>query len=102
MAREDVGDEKSVARKLTKSQRIEERELDDLNSVLSTYKGRAFLWKHLSVCGIYSVSFTGDNYTFFKEGKRSVGLELMTEIEGADPYALSKMRDEAIERDLKE
>ena len=100
MADYDAGDEKQVKNKKSRTQRIEERQTEELKQVLSTYEGRSLLWRVLSMCRIYKDSFTGDNYTFYNEGKRSVGLDIITEIEQAEPHALAKMRDEAVERDL--
>lgn len=66
-------------------------ELADLKFLLSTEQGRRFLWRYLSICGVYTNSFTGNSTTFFNEGKRLIGTTLLTEIVAADPDSYLKM-----------
>lgn len=102
MADYDAGDPKLVEKKKKKYKLKKETDHEYLRSVLSKYEGRAFLWELLSKCGIYDVSFRGDNsLTFFNEGRRSVGLELIALIEEVEPFAISRIRDEAIERSIR-
>jgi hypothetical protein len=69
---------------------LKKQETEDLKAVLSSVAGRRFLHRQLSVCGIYRTSMTGTVYTYYNEGARQVGLNLMAEIEEADieAYAL--------------
>lgn len=97
----DTGEETQVKRKKTKAQLIRERETEALRSILSTFDGRAFLWRLLEECGIYTSSFTGNSTTFFNEGKRHIGLWTLNEIMEVDPNAYMKMKVEAVERDKK-
>jgi len=57
----------------------------NIRDLVNTLQGRAFIWHVLELCGIYSESFTGDNQTFYLEGKRSIGLALLQLLEDADP-----------------
>lgn len=52
----------------------------DLNAVLSTPEGERVLYEIVSRCGIYQKSFTGNSETFFREGKRVVGLSVLDDI----------------------
>lgn len=64
---------------------IERNQLhSDLINVFSSESGRRVLRWIFSVCEIYSDHFTGDERTYYGEGKRSVGLELLDEILLAD------------------
>lgn len=95
----DVGDEVVVKdrKQQAKSRRFKEKE--ELKQLLSTYAGRNFVWRILAECGIYQSSFTGTaETTFFKEGKRQIGIWLLSEIHSADPTAYARMQTEAIER----
>ena len=58
------------------------RRLDQsaLLSLLKNKEGRWFLMRMLDATGINSNSFTGNSTTFFNEGKRQVGLELLSRI----------------------
>ena len=63
----------------------------NVKAVLETSSGREVLWEILSMCNLYSSSFTGDNRTFFEEGKRAVGLDILQLIEDADPKAYGNL-----------
>ena len=79
-----------------------ERERTDLAHVLETPQGRRFLWKLLSDCGVFKLSFQyGDaQSTAFHEGSRRIGLALMVAIQELDPTLYHRMAKEA--HDLEE
>lgn len=57
--------------------------------VAKTKNGGTVLFDILARCGVYGVSFTGDNNdTNFREGRRSIGLEIIGQLtnETVDPY----------------
>lgn len=73
-------------------------ELDDLKWLMGSKRGRRIVWRLLSATGVYRQSYTGNGSdTFFREGARSIGLQLVEKLHaidgGADLYAL--MRNEA-------
>lgn len=96
--REDVGDEEIVKDKTSKRKSKRDQELEDFKLILSTHGGRSFIWRLLGKCGVYKNSFTGNSTTFFNEGKRNIGLQLLDEVFEADPNAFTKMQNEAVER----
>lgn len=49
-------------------------------------------WFVLESAGIFQTSFTGNSETFFREGKRSVGLRLLAELERIDPSGFAKLQ----------
>lgn len=100
MDKYDAGDDKQVKQKKSAAQLKDEARHHYLTTTLSTYEGRATLWEILSLCGIYKSSFTGDERTYFYEGKRRIGLDLIEKIEAADPHSMARIRDEAIQRDI--
>jgi hypothetical protein len=58
----------------------------DLLVVMSTLAGRRFLWHLLDDrCQLHGGSFTGNSQTFFNEGRRSVAIELMQDIQRSVP-----------------
>ena len=59
----------------------------DMKSMLNSDAGRAIIWSIMSRCDIFGSSMTGNSQTYFKEGRRSVGLELLAEVIAADPSA---------------
>jgi len=94
----DAGDEGAVKKKKTKAQIRKEQDKEDLHNILLSPGGRRFLWKVLEECGVYKISFTGNSHTFFNEGKRQIGLNLIADIFDADPNAYVEMRLEATTR----
>lgn len=68
---------------------------------LKTPQGRAFLNDILARCGIYRSSFNAQTppRTFFREGERNIGLQVLALIHEAHPDAYHVMQKEARERD---
>ena len=91
----DTGDIKEVNKKKTKAQLRRMRETDWLKDILSKTGGRDFVWRLLIQCGVFHTSFTGDApHTFFNEGKRQIGLWVLSEIDESDNQAIPKMQEE--------
>jgi hypothetical protein len=82
-------------------QKVKERrqQLEDVRWILSTKSGRRFFWRYIGDCGVFRSSFTGSSDTFFKEGMRIVGLNLLSDINDADPKAYALMMSENSEGD---
>jgi len=68
---------------------------NDWKRQLSTKEGRRFVWRLLCDCGVFRSSFTGNSETFFNEGRRSVGLKMLGEIDAHAPEAYALMSAEA-------
>lgn len=68
---------------------------DALLWVLSDARGRRVMWWLLSVCGVFRVSFTGNSQTFFNEGMRNVGLQVMGRIMKVKPSVYEEMHRES-------
>jgi hypothetical protein len=73
--------------------RLEERQrIADLKAVMATPAGRRVFMRILGDCGVYASSVIvpdlgpiDSNRTHFHEGRRNFGLELLAELEEADP-----------------
>lgn len=63
-----------------RSKQSRQQEANDLKWLMSTEQGRRVAGRVLALTGIHQSSFTGNSETFFKEGRRSVGLALEAEI----------------------
>jgi hypothetical protein len=86
------------AKKRDKFQR--DTELDEVKWVLSSKKGRNYIWRLLGRCGIYTQSFHQNNSIMsFNEGRRAVGNEVLIDINEADPDGYFAMMRE--NRELK-
>ena len=92
----DVGDEAEVISKKSAYKLKQEDEIHQLYELLEDYKFRAFLWRVLEKCHIYSSApITGiDRF----EGQRDVGLKILDEIFTANSEGYTIMRSEAESR----
>ena len=69
-----------------------------LKNILATSDGQLIIWGILSTCDIFGTSMTGNSQTYFKEGRRSIGLELLSEILAAAPQSwISMQQDKLVE-----
>ncbi|WP_424245901.1 hypothetical protein Dip510_000834 [Elusimicrobium posterum] len=60
---------------------VREQEVLDLLNVLRTESGRRVIWKVINViCGTFDPAFTGSSTTFYNQGKREAGLQLLSEV----------------------
>jgi hypothetical protein len=57
---------------------INRADADDLKWLMSNKRGRRFIWRLLERTGLYRSSFTGNSATFFNEGQRNVGLQVLS------------------------
>jgi hypothetical protein len=87
----DSSDEQHVKGRKTKAKIRREDQLSAMRHILEEEGGQEFFWRLLARCKLYETSFTGNSQTFFNEGKREVGLWVLSEIVAADPAAYAKM-----------
>jgi len=87
-------------RKAEKREKIlRRRESDDVKYVLGSQQGRRLLWKYLCEAGVYKTTFTGNSTTYFNEGRRSLGLQILTDIDEECPELYLLMKQEAKENE---
>lgn len=92
----EAADPRAVKEKGKKVRSREERDIDDMATILSDIRGRRFLWRYLAECGIFRTSFNNSgSITALNEGRRQIGLKLLAEIMEADPEAYTLMASEA-------
>lgn len=65
--------------------------LGNVRELLKLRQGRDVLWHVLSFCQLYTDIFSGNSSTFYLEGKRAVGLEILQMLEDADPTAYARL-----------
>lgn len=96
----NAGDEAAVTKRKKFEREAEERLANGLTYVLAARPGRDLVWWLLGEAGVYAGSYTGDNRTFFNEGRRDVGLRLLDRLLAADPEAyLTMIKENRDERD---
>lgn len=93
----NAADQTQVKRAKQREKTTREQVLNDLRTVLSTRQGRRQMWRTLSECGVFRLSFVpGDHArTDFNEGRRSIGLGLMADLHDVDPSLYLTMATEA-------
>ena len=78
-------------------QRDEQRRLleaEDFRWIMEHAQGRRFINRLLDRTGVYRSSFTGNSETFFREGARNVGLQLLAQINDLCPEKYPQMLQE--------
>lgn len=76
--------------------REKDREVADLKKVLSSPEGRRYVWRLMSAAGVFRTSFTGNSTTFFNEGKREIGLTVLSEVMSASMGSFTQMQTEFV------
>lgn len=57
---------------------------ENVKTLMATRQGQEVIWEILGMCDLYSDTFTGDNRAYYHEGKRAVGLMILSMLEEAD------------------
>lgn len=96
----NAADKSQVKKAGARDRERELQEIEDVKSLLDTPLGRRFYWRYLGNCGVFETSFTGSSATFYKEGKRAIGLMLMADINEHMPDAYVLMIKENQIQDL--
>lgn len=78
-------------KKKTTDEKEHEYLLHCVREVCKHSYGKEVLFYLLDGCGIYDNQFTGNSQTFFNEGRRSVGLELIALMEEANPRSYARL-----------
>lgn len=94
----DPADQRKAERVQERERDKRDRELEDTRLILSTKEGRRFFWRWISRCHVFETSFTGNNTTFFKEGERNVGIQMLADLNAAAPEQYAVMQKEYAEQ----
>ena len=84
----NAADRNQVKKAADKEKFSKEDEVKDLQEILALPAGKRFIWRYLEKCGVFQSSFTGNSETFFREGERNIGLQLLDEVSRADLKSL--------------
>ena len=80
-----------MARKKTPEELEHHVLCENVRELLKTRFGKEFIWFVLSESNINGSIFTGNDHIFYLEGKRSVGLSVLSLMEEADPTAYPRL-----------
>lgn len=76
-----------------KAQRSKELHLFNL---LQKEEFRDYIWALLERCHMFQTTFTGNSQSYFQEGERNVGLQVLHEMNACDPDAYIKMMQKSL------
>jgi hypothetical protein len=94
----DEGQVNKAARDVRHDEKLREADLADL----LRYKAfRRYVWRWIRDCGVFKLSYTGNAETYFKEGQRNIGLNMLEEIKKADPKVMVEMMLEEGTKEIK-
>ena len=82
--------EEIQARKET-LERVEQDIASAIESIADTTQGREFLWWLFEICGVFTTSYTGNSDTYFNEGRRAVGNEVLHRLVEVRPEIFQAM-----------
>ena len=82
--------EEIQARKET-LERVEQGIARAIESISDTSQGREFLWWLFEICGVFTTSYTGNSDTYFNEGRRAVGNEVLHRLVEVKPEIFQAM-----------
>jgi len=83
-------DEESQARKET-LERVEQGISRAIEAIADTAQGREFLWWLFEICGVFTTSYTGNSDTYFNEGRRAIGNEVLHRLVKVKPEIFQAM-----------
>lgn len=98
----NAADESGLERQKEQERLRSEEDIADLRWLMSQPRGRRIAWGLLSRAGVFRISMTGNSWTFFNEGKRSLGNELLADINDYCPEQYPVMVAEANTRKIEE
>lgn len=94
----NAADEGQVKEASVKVKKGRNQEIQDIAFILNDKRGRRFFWRYLSTCGVFKSSADNSgSWTYFNEGRRNVGLQLLSDMDEAAPEAYSLMLKESKE-----
>jgi len=96
----DIRGQEDAQEELTRKARlVAQIEAGDFKWIMSNKRGRRFVWRLLEKAGVFRSSFTGNSETFFREGARNIGLQVLAMIHEHAPESYTQMLSEQKEYD---
>lgn len=94
-----LGEERAHAEAGQKAKLRGQQEAEDFKWIMSNKRGRRFVWRLLDKAGVFRSSFTGNSETFFREGQRNLGLQVLGLIHEHTPETYAQMLSEKREQE---
>jgi hypothetical protein len=93
MAEAPLNDPKRVGKKVLEERFTRKGELADVGLILSSKEGRRFLWRLLTKGFVFRTCFTGNNTTFWNEGRRDLALEFLMDTQRFPELYLTMVKE---------
>lgn len=96
----DFDDDSLKAEKAAKQEFLAQRDIDDIQFVMNSEKGRRVVWSMLEKGQVFGACFNVDPHiTAFNEGQRNLALLLLQRVMAHCPDQYLKMASEASEQE---
>ena len=98
MRKQGIAGNEAAQNRLRNEEKLRLSQLNaDMKKVMATPEGRRLIWHFLdNTAAVFSGSFTGNSETFFREGRRDVGISIMKLAQSVDPDAYVAMLQEQL------
>ena len=95
---QDVYNLEAEAKKAAEKEKLErQKDLWDIKKILKIPEGRRLIWRLMSRAGICRNPFDANNsIQSFNSGRMSIGLEILQDINEANPAAFAQMQNEYV------
>lgn len=98
MPKIETPEQLKTAKERERSRRL--RELRDVFEVMSTEAGRRFVWRLLGECRVFLSTYDEQPVaSYYKQGRRAVGLVVYNDVLEACPELFWDMQDENISKE---
>ena len=87
----DASDPDQIKAARRKERRATKDDLEDMREVLRTDPGRRVIWDLLEYCGVFESSWVTGKEIYLLQGKREVGLKILSNVMKADEGAFLEM-----------
>lgn len=88
----NASDESKIKKQESKMKLESQQEIGDLTWLLDQPQFRRYVWKLMTVCGVYrSSAHQSGSWTYFNEGERSIGLRIINGIMETKPESYLEM-----------
>lgn len=92
-----TAEEKAKLELEERQRKAHDQRIKDLRAMLEDRRFRRHTWRQINQCGVYRMSWDPSARIHFNEGMRWVGLEILQDVNEANPDVEGVMRREAAE-----
>ena len=90
--------EAELNRRIAEGEKQRKIMLENIRAICRLKHGREFVNTILALTQVYSDSFTGNSQTYYNEGKRAIGLQVIDLLNEADPQIYITLLKENLEQ----